>query len=112
MTRRRKPLKRLTDRGLACALTNDEVLAVLHGQRVPLSTPEVAEYCRARYEHPVITLDRVRAILTFLLHRNRVRSWQGSRENAAILAGLGLDTAALPNRLRYWMTSPIEGSPQ
>lgn len=110
--RRRRPLTRLTDRGRACPLTNDEVLAVLDGQRVPLSTPEVAEFCRARYEHPVITVDRVRAILTFLLHRKRVLSWQGSTENIAVLADLGLDTAALPNRLRYWTTAPIEGSRQ
>lgn len=112
MTRRRRPLTRLTHRGLPCPLTSDEVLAVLSGQRVPLSTPEVAEYCRSRYDHPVITVDRVRAILMFLLHRNRVRSWQGSRENTPILTGLGLDPAALPNRLRYWMTAPIEGGPQ
>lgn len=112
MRRRRKPLTRLTSRGRACPLTNDEVLAVLDGQRVPLSTPEVAEFCRARYEHPVITVDRVRAILTYLLHRKRVRSWQGSDENAAVLTGLGLEAAVLPNRLRYWMTAPIEGSKQ
>lgn len=110
ISRRRKPLRRVyASPQRNCPLTLDEVLAVLGRQEVPLSTPEVVEYCQALHDYPGMTLDRIRVILTTLERRGRVQSWPGGPEFVPVLTARGLPAAALPSRLRYWAVIDSEG---
>lgn len=88
-----------------CALTTDEVYVTVytHAATHPVSTPDLAEYCRARHSDPAsITTNTVRARLEWLAGRDRVVSWPGTAETT--LRNLGVEDPR--PRQRYWMLAP------
>lgn len=70
-----------------------------HATRRPLTTTEIAEYCKlAHPNYRGITTRRVHRHLESLQRRGRVRSWPSS--DHATLDAFGIDEPV--NRARYW----------